>query len=1849
MAVYYVLRTEQMKLSKKVNRGIKMNFYGMEEIALNKRFWKKCLTGILCTVLFFTNVLSTEILAFATETETDSAIVEKDSTEESTKEESEEQRNADSENETEKEKDDIENKEEESEIDQKEDTDAIEEEEKDPTEESAKEEGEEQENADSENETEKEKHDIENEEKESEIDQEENTDVIEEDKEDTTDDLTSEDAENQNELVMASDDIASGTSNYTDDENITWRINADGKLIVEGTGMYLTGGVAHWETYKQYITSAEINVTGAIRASNMFSGCANLVNVDLSNFDTSQVTNMDDMFAGCYSLTDIDLDNFNTGKVTSMRNMFANCNSLIDLDLSSFDTSNVIYMDGMFEGCSNLVNLDLSSFNTNSVTYMYHMFTMCKSLISLDLSNFCVSGSEHGLGLAALFQGCDSLTSLDLSNFDLNKESGMYAMLDCEKLTTIYTPLNVNETVVLPTKEGDKWYKSDGREVTELPQNLSYSIELGKNYIPEEDDTEIDMDDETIIKIEIASNISISKDKSGIQVIDGKTGEPITGARVWVDGEYWTGDNGVIELTKTGLTTIQVEKDGYHDKKAKKKLEKGKVMTVVLCPDTGSVQILSASLNLTGEDEDVLNNTVYLTHGNLSQVDGGVDATFTLTVESSGKAEKYELIQNGKIIQESSTGIFELPGKYINEGNGDMTFYTDKLSAGYRVSVRVCGIEDSKAREGGGGGGGSGFGSTKVARTRELGIRVSEGSHLIQQIKREDSKFTVGFGGEDGKKLKVTIPGNIPLVGNSELEFGFEKKIPVIVTVDEKNKVKIALNCRPFDTSNSAEWSNIKREYNSLANKAVNALDAAAAFGGSPQSFGAGLVSFDGNITGYGEGYLDDSTDSLCVNVGAIIKVGGEGKYTQYFFVVVPFYLNFGLGVSLTYKGELSATINENGLVFGGSGDIEPSTYGRIEGGVGADGLLSIGAYGKVTYTWLRRLSNNYNRVTLNGNAKIKATALVWSKVLAELDGTWTIYDENGSTNLARLLNESKADYMNMSNAELISMDYLSRRADNTGVSVFAFNRAGNSGTTRFMSYAYENASPRLVRVGSKLYLFYLDGVEGRSAQNQTALFYQSSTDNGTTWTDAVRVDNKANETADYDFDVAVNGNNIYVIWSDAGKVYGNEILSMDSEKAIATVGKEMDLMLAVINSNTGAIKTSSIATEDADMKPHIAVGNDGSVYVAWIMNDVVLADGLLSNENQLGICYASSTDNYKVHSIPLTKGYYPLTLDVGNVGAETCIALDIDIDGSLDTQEDREIYTLNLDGGDNLISLTSNDIVDSVPLFGKIGGNSCLFWYQGGNIAYTADKQNISFVFEDSDIPPIGQEFSLIEGNNGNASIVWTATSLTEEAGVDLYCTDFDGSSWSSAYMLDEMESEYTAPVSGYLDGSDYKMTYLGSTYEGDELYSHIYLCTPEERIDTSVTLSAERDGVQGEEYPLHLTVTNNGNVPVSSLTISSADGSIQETITGLSIAPGAMYDFTWNGIILPSGMTEVYTCNLTVKASGEADTDGNVFDLTVGEPDFSMETYLDYSNGDQFAGIVVSNNGILSSDVVLTIYKDENHTSQLYQTTLSGIAGGESKLAIFDLTALDRKSPVFYFTITDTNGMEIYTGDNEAVLYSGKGTYLEDDNPGDDNPGDNDNPGGDDNTGGNDNPGGNNNSGSGDSSENDRPGYNGEATDAEWNISNRVDLSEGIGTGTNIETWKPTTPDEKKRYACVGSEAVQYTLDKDNPYRLIIEKAMQGPLCFDSFEAVLGDYTIGRTYNIYIYPNKVYSSDKEVQFTIKIPKAIYKPGRDYKMICVTKNGLPIVYEDLDKNPETITVRTNKFYAYALIYKDMM
>ena len=157
--------------------------------------------------------------------------------------------------------------------------------------------------------------------------------------------------------------------------------------------------------------------------------------LDLSSFDTSNVTNMSSMFYGCSSLTSLDLSNFNTSSVTNMQSMFSQCSSLTSLDLSSFNTSSVTNMDSMFSGCSSLTSLDLSSFNTSSVTDMQSMFSQCSLLTSLDVSGFNTSKVTN---MSDMFRDCSSLTSLDLSGFNTSNVTDMYMMFcNCSSLTNL--------------------------------------------------------------------------------------------------------------------------------------------------------------------------------------------------------------------------------------------------------------------------------------------------------------------------------------------------------------------------------------------------------------------------------------------------------------------------------------------------------------------------------------------------------------------------------------------------------------------------------------------------------------------------------------------------------------------------------------------------------------------------------------------------------------------------------------------------------------------------------------------------------------------------------------------------------------------------------------------------------------------------------------------------------------------------------------------------------------------------------------------------------------------------------------------------------------------------------------------------------------------------------------------------------------------------------------------------------------------------------------------------------------------------------------------------------------------
>lgn len=228
----------------------------------------------------------------------------------------------------------------------------------------------------------------------------------------------------------------------------------------DGVGLFKNcENLAYLKLPKNFITSKVTNI------SDMFNGCKKLTSLDLSGWDTSNITEMNNLFKNSgIKIIDISnwdlsslkvstdkwqigfkdmfkdsqcetikLPNMNFGKdvkynfgelsylksfygpelvntnITIVDDMFYNDKKLNYVDMHDWDFSNVTYMRSMFGNCIELTTIDTSTWNVSKVTNMYNMFGGCSSLTSLDLSNWDVSNVTS---MNDVFRGCSELKTL---------------------------------------------------------------------------------------------------------------------------------------------------------------------------------------------------------------------------------------------------------------------------------------------------------------------------------------------------------------------------------------------------------------------------------------------------------------------------------------------------------------------------------------------------------------------------------------------------------------------------------------------------------------------------------------------------------------------------------------------------------------------------------------------------------------------------------------------------------------------------------------------------------------------------------------------------------------------------------------------------------------------------------------------------------------------------------------------------------------------------------------------------------------------------------------------------------------------------------------------------------------------------------------------------------------------------------------------------------------------------------------------------------------------------------------------------------------------------------------------
>ena len=146
----------------------------------------------------------------------------------------------------------------------------------------------------------------------------------------------------------------------------------------------------------------------------MFRDCSSLKSLDVTKFNTANVTNMMFMFNNCSSLTSLDVSNFNTAKVTAMSAMFSNCSSLTTIFCNDDWKSDVVQNSpNMFKNCTKLkgaVSYDANKTDVTMANPTTGYFTK-KSATGITAATVDIPAARRGI---YNLQGVKMQGSLDL-------------------------------------------------------------------------------------------------------------------------------------------------------------------------------------------------------------------------------------------------------------------------------------------------------------------------------------------------------------------------------------------------------------------------------------------------------------------------------------------------------------------------------------------------------------------------------------------------------------------------------------------------------------------------------------------------------------------------------------------------------------------------------------------------------------------------------------------------------------------------------------------------------------------------------------------------------------------------------------------------------------------------------------------------------------------------------------------------------------------------------------------------------------------------------------------------------------------------------------------------------------------------------------------------------------------------------------------------------------------------------------------------------------------------------------------------------------------------------------------
>lgn len=700
-----------------------------------------------------------------------------------------------------------------------------------------------------------------------------------------------------------------------------------------------------------------------------------------------------------------------------------------------------------------------------------------------------------------------------------------------------------------------------------------------------------------------------------------------------------------------------------------------------------------------------------------------------------------------------------------------------------------------------------------------------------------------------GQKVKFTVPDSIPVIGGGDIGLDFDT-IP-IQFVKDGNTFKLGIGSKNLLKMSEEQWFSWKKfveTQNDDIKKGLNSF-IASKFGTASMGW-----SVKPSISCYG--YLEGTITSKGVESAGgemVIEIKAKAnKDWQTMVVVVP--------VVIKASGEFGAKADvEVGLDFEKSRVYTKGTLTltlpkiKLSAGVGVAYIADISVYGSATNELEITASNSTKAdvtATLKGELGVSAKVLFAEYEKKLLSGDWQYYSSSGNSKKKAASTKSKG----LSTFGIDKDDEYTIKRENQS----NWTNSDNSTTienTVVLNDVYHSAQPQIVQTDSgKKILVYTADIDTRSTGNHTAVVYSVYDESTKKWSEPTIIDDDG--TADFYPSVAVNGENVYVVWSNSDKAF--TAVDVSDENFITKVASSLDIELATINLSNNNVSKKKLNTNDKmDINASVAI-NNGNVYVGWIENENNDIYELTGKNNIYISDIGEGTK--KLHT---SEDSQIISMAVGNLEDEVCIAYAVDEDSDLFTKDDINLCMGNLSGNTDVVGTGYYNNIQ----FAKVSGTESILCYTNNNdgtasISCSDEWWELGKSLNNDVV--ITSDYRYVEGKDSDL-LICSSDKEGDGDGTDVFAYVIkDGNVSEVVNVIDN--NGYTRNVSGIYSGGDYILAYTCTDVNMDveNVDESTDLCISKIRPSKNLKMegiSYNPEEVQpGEKMDVAVNVKNNG-----------------------------------------------------------------------------------------------------------------------------------------------------------------------------------------------------------------------------------------------------------------------------------------------------------------------------------------------------------------------------------------------------